>query len=363
MELAIDNDRLASLPTLASGQQASDDAAWIRSCQGRKVGSLHRVIRHLASGGMGHVFLVEHVELGAYAAAKLPQPGSAIARSVLSHEAVLLSQLQHPHIVSVLDFGHMDDGVEYMLMDYVRGLELDAWLDSHGSMAPSRAVAILQQVASAVDYLHGHDIVHCDIKPANIMLDPRANDFVKLIDFGIACEKPMQAERRGLIGTPAYMAPEQARGELCGPAVDVYGVAALALELITGKPPYDCDSAEAALTAVLTEAPASPSSRGVHAPGLDAVFEKGLHTDPAARYPNATAFVEALAAVFHAAATRSTSAMRPIASHVTIKTERRSRASTIRSRSHGRRRSWMRSAARGLLAYACAAAAALIPLP
>jgi serine/threonine-protein kinase len=166
-----------------------------------------------------------------------------------------------------------------------------------------------------------------------------------------------------LIGTPAYMAPEQARGELCGPAVDVYGVAALALELLTGRPPYDCDSAEAALAAVLTEAPASPSSRGVHAPGLDAVFEKGLHTDPAARYPNATAFVEALAAVFHAAATRSTSAVRPVASQVTIKTERRARALTIEARSHGRRRSWMRSAARGLVAYACAAAAALIPLP
>jgi serine/threonine protein kinase len=362
MEHAIDNDKLASLPTLASGAPAPDEARWLSSFHGRGIGALHRVVRHLASGGMGHVFLVEHIQLGAYAAAKIPQPGSSIARSVLSHEAVLLSRLQHPHIVSVLDFGSVDEDTEYMLMEYVRGIELDAWLESHGSMAPARAVGVLQQVAAAVDYLHLHDIVHCDIKPANIMLDAAAQDFVKLIDFGIACQQPMQAERRGLIGTPAYMAPEQARGELCGPAVDVYGVAALALELLTGRPPHDCASAEAALSAVLTKPPELPSARGVDAPGLDAVFERGLHSDPAARYPTATAFVEALAGVFHAAATRRTGAMRALGSDAASALAARpsSPAPALEPRSQGRRASWLPSAARGLAAYACAAMLALL---
>jgi len=293
MQLAIDNDTVASLPTLVSGEDGTADGLWLKDRIGSAVGTLHRIVRHLASGGMGHVFLVEHTQLGAYAAVKLPHPGSSIARNVLAHEAVLLSQLQHPNIVSVLDFGRLEGGLEYMLTEYVSGLELDSWLDSCGSMAPSRLVNILKQVASAVDYLHAHGIVHCDIKPANIMFDPRAHDFVKLIDFGIACEKHMQPERRGLVGTPAYMAPEQARGEMCGPAVDIYGVAALALEVLTGRPPYDYDTPHGALTAVLSEPPALPSTRGISVPGLDAVFEKGLHSDPAQRYETATDFVEA----------------------------------------------------------------------
>jgi len=95
MQPAIDNDTVASLlPTLASGEDSNEDSQWLHSYVGSNVGCLHRVVRHLASGGMGHVFLVEHTQLGAYAAVKLPQASSAIARKVLAHEAVLLSQLQ-----------------------------------------------------------------------------------------------------------------------------------------------------------------------------------------------------------------------------------------------------------------------------
>jgi serine/threonine protein kinase len=301
MELSKNDSNMASLPTLGSHIRASEHAEWLGERVGTTVGSLHRVVRHLASGGMGHVFLVEHLHLGCYAAAKMPEPRSSAARRVLANEAELLSRLQHPNIVSVLDYGRADDGLEYMLMEYVSGLELDAWLESCGTMKPARALNILKQLASAVDYLHAHDIVHCDIKPANIMFDPRAHDFVKLIDFGIACEKSMGAERRGLIGTPAYMAPEQARGEMCGPAVDVYGVAALALEILTGLPPYDYATPQAAITAILCEPPATPSSRGIDVPGLDAVFAKALHSDPEARFASATEFVEALEEVFNAA--------------------------------------------------------------
>jgi serine/threonine protein kinase len=345
MEVDVKNNTVASLPTQASGTHVGEDSVWLRSCVGSAVGGLHRVVRHLASGGMGHVFLVEHVRLGAYAAVKLPQPGSAIARGMLSHEAVLLAQLQHPNIVSVLDYGHMSDGVEYMLMEYVNGCELDAWIESCGSMAPARAVALLKQVASAVDYLHAHGIVHCDIKPANIMFEPRAHDFVKLIDFGIACEKSMQAERHGLIGTPAYMAPEQARGELCGPAVDVYGIAALALELLTGRPPYDYATAQDVLTAIFTEPPALPSERGIHVPGLDAVFKKGLHCDPSARYRTASDFVTALEAEFQAVATCGTAAALPVASSALA-------VSRVRRRS-------LKSAAFGLFGRARVSMAAL----
>jgi eukaryotic-like serine/threonine-protein kinase len=363
MELAIDSDDSLT----PYGELSELDAAYVRKQVGCNVGSLHRVVRHLASGGMGHVFLVEHIQLGAYAAAKLPKAGSETSGLMIEREAMLLSRLHHPHIVSVLDVGRLDSGAPYMLMEYVSGLELDAWLESCTSMAPQRALRILKQLASAVDYMHAHDIVHCDIKPANILFDPRADDFVKLVDFGIACRTPSALGSRGLVGTPAYMAPEQARGEACGAPVDLYGVAALALELLTGLPPYDCETPQQALTALLTRAPGMPSERGLSVKGLDAVFARGLHSDPSARYESATAFVEALEEVFAVAARVETARN----AKLTLAAERQvarmdkshARDATLRTRG------WMahsllpnkHARLRGLLACGLAVLAALFP--
>jgi len=269
------------------------DAQWLRDRIGEAVGPLHRIVRHLASGGMGHVFMAEHVHLGVYAAVKLPRVGHEASCKSVAHEARILSQLEHPNIVRVLDTGHLADGQPYLMLEYVSGLELDAWLDGCGTMSLKRCVGVLRQVASAIDYLHAQGIVHGDIKPANIIIDPRAHDFVKLLDFGIASRENRDV-RRGVMGTPAYMAPEQARGESWGPASDVYGVAALALELLTGRPPYDYETAQDALTAVLTKPAPVPSMRGLSIPGLDAVFARGLHQDPAKRYVIASDFVDAL---------------------------------------------------------------------
>ena len=269
------------------------DAQWLSERVGESIGPLHRIVRHLASGGMGHVFMAEHVHLGVYAAVKVPRLCHEAARRSVEHEAKILSQLEHPNIVRVLDTGRLADGHPYLLLEYVSGLELDAWLDGCGSMSLKRCVGVLKQVASAVDYLHAQGIVHGDIKPANIIIDPRAHDFVKLLDFGIASREDRDV-RRGVMGTPAYMAPEQARGESWGPASDVYGVAALALELLTGRPPYDYETAQEALTAALTQSAPLPSMRGVRVPGLDDVFARGLHQDPEQRYAIASDFVEAL---------------------------------------------------------------------
>jgi serine/threonine protein kinase len=196
----------------------------------------------------------------------------------------------------VLDVGRLADGLPYMMTEYVSGLELEAWLDGSGAgrMTLKRSIGVLRQVAAAVDYLHAQGVVHGDIKPSNILIDPRAHDFVKLVDFGIAYRQDPKSVRRGVVGTPAYMAPEQARGEACGPAIDGYGIAALALELLTGKPPYDYSDAQAALTAILTQPPTLPSHRGMVIAGLDDVFAKGLHAEPSQRFAIATEFVEAL---------------------------------------------------------------------
>jgi len=293
----------ASAQSDVSSQVADEsaDAAQLQQRVGGAVGVTHRIVRSLGSGGMGHVFLTEHIHLGVYAAAKIARHRDDAARQTIAHEACMLSQLEHPNIVKVLDVGQLADATPYLLMEYCNGLVLDTWLEGSGPMPPKRGLHILRQLACAVDYLHAQGMVHGDIKPSNIIVDGRARDFVKLVDFGIATRDAKRGARRGVIGTPAYMAPEQARGEVCGPAIDVYGVAALALELFTCRPPYDYTTAQDVLTAVLTEAPALPSERGLQVPGLDDVFRRGLHQDPAQRFPIASDFVDALEQVLTAA--------------------------------------------------------------
>jgi serine/threonine-protein kinase len=147
--------------------------------------------------------------------------------------------------------------------------------------------------------LHGQGIVHRDIKPPNIMVDAEANDSVKLLDFGIAIREGAQDScfETGLLGTPSYMAPEQVDGNGCGKSADLYALGALALELLTGKPPYDYPSLNLVLAAVLHEKPGLPSARGVDIPGIDAVFERALARDPKARFATAAEFMDALTRV------------------------------------------------------------------
>jgi serine/threonine protein kinase len=142
----------------------ASDAEQLQARVGAPVGHTHRISRYLASGGMGHVFLAEHVHLGVYAAVKVARYGHDAARQTIAHEACMLSQLEHPNIVRVLDVGQLTDGSPYLMMEYVSGLELDNWLDGCGTMPAKRALGVLKQLACAVDYLHAQGIVHGDIE-------------------------------------------------------------------------------------------------------------------------------------------------------------------------------------------------------
>jgi len=296
-------DHQPSEDPLPADEYAGDeelDTEWLSAQVGASVGCSHRIVRHLASGGMGHVFVAEHEFLGARAAVKVPRYANATGRKILEAEARLLAKLEHPNIVRALDVGQLADGRMYLLLEHVQGIELGAWLEARGTMPFDRCLAVLKQVASAVDYLHLKGIVHGDIKPANILVDASANDFVKLVDFGIA-SNTTRNDRRGVLGTPAYMAPEQARGEAWGPLSDVYAVAALALQMLTGHPPHEHRSAQEVLTAVLTQPAPSPSALGLQIPNLDEVFQRGLHPDPTQRFARASGFVNALIEVLQPA--------------------------------------------------------------
>jgi serine/threonine-protein kinase len=274
----------------------SDLEAWL----GTRVGSRHRIVKHVASGGMGHVFLAEHVTLGAQAAVKILATRSTPAlASRFIGEARLLSTINHPNIVKVFDVGELDDESPYMLMEFVPGIDLSEWLDQNESLSVKRILNILRQVACAIDHLHGQGIVHRDIKPANIMIDAQANDSVKLLDFGIAIREGTRDTEfeQGFLGTPAYMAPEQVSGSGCGRAADLYALGALALELLTGKPPYDYPSLNLVLAAVMHEPPSMPSSRGIHIPGFDAVMARALARNASERYSSARELVDALTGV------------------------------------------------------------------
>ena len=307
------DDRISDQhPALRYADDTELDAEWVSAQLGAAVGCSHRIVRHLASGGMGHVFVAEHDYLGALAAVKVPRYADANGRKVLEAEARLLAKLEHPNIVRALDVGQLADGRMYLMMEHVTGIELGAWLDAHGAMPFDRALTVLNQVASALDYLHRKGIVHGDIKPANLLIDVGANDFVKLLDFGIAASTGCK-ERRGAFGTPEYMAPEQARGEAWGTASDVYALSALAFQLLTGRALHEQRSAQDVLTAVLELAAPAPSDVGLNVPGLDAVFAKGLHRDPTQRYARASAFVTALAETLRSPARAEMSDIAPTA--------------------------------------------------
>ena len=284
-------DSVAPVRTLA-------ERGFIASWRGRRIGQAYRIVRHLGSGGMAHVFLVQHVSQGTLAAAKvLAADAGDHAQSYFEREAALLASLDHPHIVRSLAHGRLLTGEPYVIMEYVRGTDLASYLDRVGRLPAPRALWIVRQLATAIDYLHGLGIVHRDIKPANIMIDPEANDPVKLLDFGIArrLDQVADDEPEGLLaGTPAYMAPEQARGEPVGASMDDYALAAFALELLTGKPPFAHGSPMKLVSAVVNDPARLPSELGVDVPGLDGVMEKALAKQPADRYASAGDFVSAL---------------------------------------------------------------------
>jgi serine/threonine protein kinase len=269
-------------------------AAWISSCLGQPLGSRHRITRHLASGGMAHVFVVEDTMLGSYAVAKIARPEHPLTATCLALEADMLGRVDHPNIVKLLDYVCTSSNGSYLLLEYVDGVELSAWLESAGALPVAHGLALLSQLAAALDHLHALGIVHSDVKPANVLFDATKPDVpnVKLIDFGVAFLDSTHGEQREFTGTVAYMAPEQCRGHACGTAVDVYGLAALAFEVLTGHLICEYPTRDAALRAALDSSSALAQSFWLER--LRAVLRTGLDDTPTARFQTAAELVSEL---------------------------------------------------------------------
>jgi serine/threonine-protein kinase len=216
-------------------------------------------------------------------------------------EARATASLSSPHVVSVLDRGALPEGGSYLVMELVPGCDLAKLLMEGGLLGLDRTLSVLRQIALAIDHAHERGIVHRDLKPENVMIDASPDeDFVKVLDFGVARDlhaPGTYTDYGEVVGTPEYMAPEQALGihERIGPASDRYALAAIALEMLTGDLPYPSAPVARTLRMIAEAPPRRPSELGLELPGLDAIFDRAMARRPSHRYPTARAFVEALA--------------------------------------------------------------------
>ena len=272
----------------------------------------YRVLGALGQGGMGKVYRVEHLTLHKEMACKLLHPELSrldeVARR-FEREAEAAARLDHPHIVSVTDFGRTSDGQLFLVMELLDGPSLAEVLRPTGAEATplgaARALPIFRQILKALGAAHQANIVHRDLKPENVILVARdgAPDFVKIIDFGIAkldskTDRGAPLTQAGVVfGTPEYLSPEQALGEEADLRADLYAAGVMLYEMLTGHHPFEAESRVQILSMHLTK---QASLMRTIAPGadipraLEAVVRRAMEKQRADRYPTAAAFLAAL---------------------------------------------------------------------
>ncbi len=278
-----------------------------RALIGRVIAGRYRVLGLIGEGGMGAVYVAEHLMIGRKVALKRLHPelmddAKAVAR--FQREARAAAATGHEHIVEVIDLGFGEDHAPFLVMEYLRGQSLAELLRKEERLAPERACRIVGQLLAALSAVHLRSIVHRDLKPDNIILTHRRgdSDFVKVVDFGISKMQKEEGEALALtrtgvmLGTPFYMSPEQARGiKDLDHRVDLYAAGVILYECLAGRLPFDGDNYHQLLQAILSgKHPNVRELRPEVSEGLAAVVERAIALDRGARFSSAREMLLAL---------------------------------------------------------------------
>ena len=267
---------------------------------GRTIAGRYLIEEQLGSGGMGSVYRARHQIIGRDVALKFLEPAlvrNERQRKRFLGEARAANQINHEHIIDITDFGETEDGLVYMVMEYLEGRPLSEEIEK-GPLPPRRAIRIAIQIALGLARAHELGVVHRDIKPANIYLIRRKadSDYVKILDFGVArIEHDLRITGQGtIVGTPEYIAPEQIHTPAAMASADLYSLGCVLFEMLTGRLPFE-GKTTVLLVKHLNDAPPRASSVQPSIPhAVDQLVSRLLLKDPALRYRDAYHLVEAL---------------------------------------------------------------------
>lgn len=279
---------------------------------GQLMGGRYQVRRVVADGGMGRVYEALDLRERRNVALKVLHPevvADEVALERFKREFSVSKQLPHHHIVEVLDFGPTHDGSYALVMEFLYGEELRATLKREKVLSPERVVRIVSQMAVALDEAHARKLVHRDLKPENVFLcQTSEGDIVKLLDFGSVKDKADNAKKLTVMGTtigsPYYMAPEQAQGlDTLDHRADVWAIGAMIYECISGEVPFQGNNGPSILLEILTKEPRPPSvaARGQRYPvprSIDRIIAHALRKQAATRIPSAGDLADALGAAY-----------------------------------------------------------------
>ena len=271
---------------------------------GQVIADRYHVISKLGEGGMGQVYLAEHVRMKRKSAVKVMSPGmindpDAVSR--FNREASNASQINHPHVAAIYDFGETPEGLIYLAMEFVDGVPLSKLIEQHRALPAPKAAEITRQASEALATAHALGIVHRDLKPDNIMIARNldGSDCVKVVDFGIAKatrggSDGQKVTRTGfVVGTPEYMSPEQLAGDTVDGRSDIYSLALVAFNMFTGQLPFPSKTSQEAMIMRLTDRPRTLAEMKDDVPwpdALQAVMDRALSRDANERYSDARQF-------------------------------------------------------------------------
>jgi eukaryotic-like serine/threonine-protein kinase len=276
---------------------------------GATIAGKYDIVALVGEGSMGRVYRARHAYLSREFAVKVlyaDLTADSTMRMRFAQEAEAASRLRHPHLVSVLDFGRTDTGLLYMAMDFADGPSLADVVEVQGPLGDARSIAIVQQVAEGLAHAHDRGLIHRDLKPDNVILSRREGvDAALVLDFGLAISvdeelpSPRLTGRDMVLGTPAYMAPEQIRQQPVDHRCDLFALGMLAYVMLAGAPPFDGNSIETAANIATQPIPRiGERNRQVRvSAALESLVMRLLEKRPEDRPGTAADVLDALAAV------------------------------------------------------------------